>query len=74
MIVRKPNIFTGKVRELELDITQEQIDRWQKGEKIQDVFPHLSVDEREFLMTGIIGEEWNEIWEEGVRDEFVYEL
>lgn len=74
MIVRRPNIFTGKVRELELDITQEQIDRWQNGEKIQDVFPHLSVDEREFLMTGIIGEEWNEIWEEGVRDEFVYEL
>jgi hypothetical protein len=74
MIVRKPNIFTGKVRELELDITQEQVNRWQKGEKIQDVFPHLSVDEREFLMTGIIGEEWNEIWEEEKRDEFVYEL
>jgi hypothetical protein len=74
MIVRRPNIFTGKVRELELDITQEQVNRWQKGEKIQDVFPHLSVDEREFLMTGIIGEEWNEIWEEEKRDEFVYEL
>jgi hypothetical protein len=74
MIVRRPNIFTGKVRELELDITQEQVNRWQNGELIQNVFPHLSVDEREFLMTGIIGEEWNEYWEEANRDEFVYEL
>ena len=74
MIVRRPNIFTGKVRELELDITQEQVNRWKNGELIQNVFPHLSVDEREFLMTGIIGEEWNEYWEEANRDEFVYEL
>lgn len=74
MIVRRPNIFTGKVRELELDITQEQVHRWQNGELIQNVFPHLSVDEREFLQTGIIGEEWNELNKELVRDEFVYEL
>jgi len=74
MIVRRENIFTGRVRELELDVTQEQLDRWQNGELIQNVFPHLSVDEREFLMTGIIGEEWNELMEDEVRDEFVYEL
>ena len=74
MIVTRKNIFTGRERSLDLDITQEQVNRWQGGEKIQDVFPHLSVDEREFLMTGIIGEEWNELTEELVRDEFVYEL
>ena len=74
MIVTRKNIFTGRVRSLDLDITQEQVNRWQGGEKIQNVFPHLSVDEREFLMTGIIGEEWNELTEELARDEFVYEL
>ena len=74
MIVRRPNIFTGKVRELELDITQEQVNRWASGELIQNVFPHLSVDDREFIMTGITGEEWEEYWEESNRDEFVYEL
>ena len=74
MIVTRKNIFTGRERKLDLDITQEQVNRWQGGEKIQDVFPHLSVDEREFLMTGIIGEEWNELTEELARDEFVYEL
>ena len=74
MIVTRRNIFTGRVRSLDLDVTQEQVNRWQGGEKIQNVFPHLSVDEREFLMTGIIGEEWNELTEELARDEFVYEL
>lgn len=74
MIVTRKNIFTGQKRSLDLDVTQEQLNRWQGGEKIQNVFPHLSVDEREFLMTGIIGEEWNELTEELARDEFVYEL
>jgi len=74
MIVTRRNIFTGQERKLDLDVTQEQLNRWHNGELIQKVFPHLSVDEREFLMTGIIGEEWNELTEELARDEFVYEL
>ncbi len=74
MIVTKKNIFTGIERSLDLDVTQEQLNRWENGELIQNVFPHLSIDEREFLMTGIIGEEWNELTEELARDEFVYEL
>ena len=74
MIVTRKNIFTGVERSLDLDVTQEQLTRWNNGELIQKVFPHLSVDEREFLMTGIIGEEWNELTEELARDEFVYEL
>ena len=74
MIVTRKNIFTGRSRSLDLDVTQEQLNRWNNGELIQKVFPHLSIDEREFLMTGIIGEEWNELMEDEVRDEFVYEL
>ena len=74
MIVTRKNIFTGVKRSLDLDVTQEGLNRWKNGELIQNVFPHLSVDEREFLMTGIIGEEWNELLEDELRDEFVYEL
>ena len=74
MIVTRKNIFTNQERSLDLDVTQEQLNRWNNGELIQKVFPHLSIDEREFLMTGIIGEEWNELMEDEVRDEFVYEL
>ena len=74
MIVTRKNIFTGVERSLYLDVTQEGLNRWKNGELIQNVFHHSSVDEREFLMTGIIGEEWNELLEDEVRDEFVYEL
>lgn len=82
MIVRRPNMFTGKVRELELNVTQEQIDRWQSGELIQNAMPHLSVDEREFLISGLLPDEWerwvvdgdSELMEEDVRDDFIYDV
>lgn len=82
MIVRRPNMFTGKVRELELNVTQEQIHRWQSGELIQNVFPDLSTDEREFLISGLLPDEWerwvaegdSELMEEDVRDDFVYDV
>ena len=64
MIVRKRNIFTGKVRELDLDVTQEQIHRWTDGELIQNVMPQLSADEREFLVSGFLPSEWDELMSE----------
>ncbi len=33
-------------------------------ERIQDVFPHLTADEREFLMTGITAKEWKDAFGE----------
>ena len=58
MIIERTSPFSGKVNTMELDITYEQLKRWQDGELIQNVFPDLNVDEREFLMTGITSDEW----------------
>jgi len=33
----------------------------QQGELIQDIFPQLTPDEREFIMNGILPEEWDDI-------------
>jgi hypothetical protein len=44
---------------MEINVTQEQLDVWQGGQLIQKALPHLTPDEREFLMTGITPEEWN---------------
>jgi hypothetical protein len=57
MIIQKENIFTGTWRTLDLDVTKEEFENWQNGMLIQDAMPRLSEDEREFLMTGLIGEE-----------------
>jgi hypothetical protein len=61
MIVEMTSPLTGKVNQMDLPITLEQLNRWRNGELIQNVFPHLTADEREFLMTGLYQDkEWNE--------------
>jgi superfamily II DNA or RNA helicase len=43
-------------------LEQEDVKRWQSGEKIQDVFTYLSPEEREILITGICSSEcWNKL-------------
>lgn len=37
-----------------LPITEEEYIRWRNGELIQNVWPNLSADDREFIMTGIV--------------------
>lgn len=58
MLVKMTSPFSGKDNVMSLNITPEQIERWRAGELIQNVFPHLTPDEREFLMTGITPDEW----------------
>lgn len=62
MLITRTSPFSKKQNSMELDITQEQLDRWQSGELIQNAFPHLSADEREFLKTGITPAEWNNLF------------
>lgn len=58
MLLKRKNPFNGKVNEMDLDITQEQLNRWMNGELIQNVFPFLNPDEREFIKTGITSDTW----------------
>lgn len=62
MKVTRKSTLTGKVNTLNVDITLEQLvevdDRINSGELIQNIVPHLSIADREFLMTGITHEEW----------------
>ena len=44
---------------MEIEVTQEQLSSWESGTLIQNAMPHLSADEREFIMTGITPEEWD---------------
>mgnify|MGYP003304893440 CR=1 FL=1 len=69
MKISKKDPFTGKVNILEIDITVEQYNRVLTGvETIQTIVPHLSPDEREFLITGIVGDSWNKIFPETQED------
>ncbi len=58
MKVTKISMMSGVEHTREMDVTSEQLRKWQAGALIQDVMKHLSDDDREFLMTGITPEEW----------------
>lgn len=58
MKIKRTSSLTGAEHEREVDITPEQLARWEAGELIQLVAPHLSADDREFIISGITPEEW----------------
>jgi hypothetical protein len=63
MQVTKQSRISGKVSSMDLNITSEQFSRIEAGiELIQNIVPHLSSEEREFLITGITPQEWNELF------------
>ena len=53
--------MTGNVHEMDLDITEDQLNDWNQGQLIQDVMPELSPEAREFLITGITSDEWDSL-------------
>lgn len=61
MQIKRISPFTGKLNIMNLDVSLEQMIRWDRGELIQDVFPNLTADEREFIKTGITPNDWNEM-------------
>jgi hypothetical protein len=50
MKITKTSTFTGKEHTMDLPITQAEIDRWQSGELIQNVWPELKPHQREFMI------------------------
>lgn len=71
MIIVKLNPFNGKTYQWEIPVTQEQINDWQKGTKIQNAMPNIGPDQREFLMTGITPDQWEELFPEIHEIKFV---
>lgn len=62
--------LNGQVNSMKLDITPAQFARYEKGvELVQDIFPNLSNEEREFLISGITPDQWRETFGELNEDE-----
>lgn len=54
--------FCGKVNEVRVEV--EAYNRWQGGELIQVVFPDLSAEERELLISGTCPSCWDAMFGE----------
>ena len=70
MRITKKSPLTDKENTMELDITEEQVERWRGGELAQYVFPHLSDDEREFLISGCYPGEYEQLCGHEDEDEY----
>lgn len=63
-IVRVSSI-SGIKRTKTMKLNPDDLRSYNKGEvNIQDAFPYLSADDREFIMTGITSEEWDNMFRE----------
>ena len=62
MQITKASPITSKETSMEIDVTEDQIKAWENGQLIQNAMPNLSADEREFIMTGITPDEWDEVF------------
>lgn len=61
MKVTRVSDWSGKERTLDLDITTEELAAFNAGELVQRAFPRLTEDEREFVLTGMTHDEWEEM-------------
>lgn len=68
MLVTRTSMLSKKTRTIDIDVTPQQLDRIENSfftkELIQNIVPHLSPSDREFLKTGITDAEWDSISEE----------
>lgn len=63
MNITKVSQLTGREHTMDINVTQYEMirieNRYHSKELIQNIVPNLTMAEREFLMTGITSEEWD---------------
>ena len=68
MNITKISSLTGIEHTLNINVTQDELlrveNRRNSTELIQNIVPNISMEEREFLMTGITNEEWIRVFGE----------
>ncbi len=76
MLIKRTSQSSGITREMDLPITQVQLDAWENGMLAQRAFPQLTPDQREFIITGMTREEFDELFkdeDEEAENEMYYD-
>jgi hypothetical protein len=69
MIIERTSPISGKRNTMDLPITAAQMDSWLSSPTlIQDAFPNLNADQREFILTGILASEWDTMFNDDEPD------
>ena len=64
MAITRTSPLTGKTATRSLKITPDQWARYESGEHIQKCMPNLSADDREFILTGLLPNDWKNVFPE----------
>ena len=64
MEITRTSMITNITRTLDLDVTQKQLNDYENGLLLQNAFPNLTPNQREFIKTGITNDEWNSLTSE----------
>jgi peptidase E len=65
MLLTKRSELSGEEHTMDLPITKEDLERYERGEGlIHVIFPHLTATQREFIMTGNTEEEWEDLFKD----------
>ena len=56
--------ISGVDHEMTMQIDMDDFQKWLEGTNIQVALPYLTANEREFLKTGITGEEWDALFKD----------
>jgi hypothetical protein len=67
MKIRKRSLISGKISEMNIDVNRDLYVMWESSPvetrpHVQNAFPMLTPDEREFILTGVTPEEWKDLF------------
>ena len=57
--------MTGKINTMEITMDPSDYVAWKNGMMIQNALPYLTANEREFIKTGMVDEEWDTMTSSG---------
>ncbi len=57
--IERKSPLTGKINTMEITMNPSDYLAWENGMMIQNALPYLTANEREFIKTGLVDEEWD---------------
>lgn len=73
MWIKRKSVITGIERTLSIPVNPDDYISWMNGMgNIQDLMPYLTDSHREFILSGITDEEWDEMFLEEEDEEYAY--
>ena len=69
MQIKRKSVITGTERVRDIPVNPDDLIAWEKGYgNIQDIMPYLNDNDREFILSGITPEEWNDLFSEEIEE------